>query len=203
VTFPGVHVTFPGVHVTFPGVPLAAVVPAAPPVGRSRRPGRVFRGGSGLGGGSSARGCTKYSMEPGSTTIFFPAAAPPARQVLSRHTGTAGPGGADPGGRASAALPPAITAPAASGLPPGKGSSLRHSHTHGPQGAPTDRRAGRGRPYGPQGSVKRSVTCGHRPKPFNFCRSGKKGCARRLGQRWFCLPLDALPQPKCDLGYVE
>ena len=97
------RVTLPGVHVMFPGVPLAAVVPAVPPAARSRRPGRDLRGGSGLGGGSGARGCTKYSMEPGSTTIFFPAAAPRARQVLLRHTGTAGPAGL-PGGRVAATL---------------------------------------------------------------------------------------------------
>ena len=42
-------------------------------------------------------------------------------------------------------------------------------HTRGPEGAPADHRAGRDRPDGPQGSVKRSETRGHRPQPFNFC----------------------------------
>jgi hypothetical protein len=63
------RVTLPGVHVTFPGVPLAAVVPAAPPAAGSRRPGRDLRGGSGLHGGSGARGYPLSTAEPGSTTI--------------------------------------------------------------------------------------------------------------------------------------
>jgi hypothetical protein len=94
------RVTLPGVHVTFPGVPLAAVVPAAPPAAGSRRPGRDLRGGSGLDGGSSARGCTGSTTEPGSPRSFPPPGvrghvvalchgsrmSGPAHLVISRHS---------------------------------------------------------------------------------------------------------------------
>ena len=72
-------------------------------------------------------GCTGSATEPGSTTIIFPAAAPRARRVLSRHTRTAGPGGLPRGrGRRRAApCPPGSRASTtASGPPPGKGQLL-------------------------------------------------------------------------------
>ena len=117
-------------RVTVPGVPLAAVVPAAPPAAGSRRPGRDLRGGSGLDGGSGARGYPLSTAEPGSTTIY------------PRGRRTTGPGGAVPshGNRGSRRGCPGapsrchlvIPAPAASAPRPGMGSSFQQSRTHAP-----------------------------------------------------------------------
>ena len=80
-----------GAGSTVPGVPLTAPVPAASAPARSRRPGRDLRGGSGLGGVLSARECTGYATEPGSTTTF---SGPPhhGHHGHNGHTGTTGPG---------------------------------------------------------------------------------------------------------------
>jgi hypothetical protein len=166
VMLPGVHAMLPSVHVTFPGVPLAAVVPAAPPAAGSRRPGRDLRGGSGLGGGSGARGCTWAQRSPD----------PPQSNEGRRTTGPAGaaPSHGDrgprrswPGGAQRCPLPsplPRHQDPARKGQllaaqPHPRTTGRTHAH----------HRAGRDHPDGPQVPVKRSVTRGHRPQPFNFC----------------------------------
>ena len=120
-------------RVTLPGVPLAAVVPAAPPAAHSRRPGRDLRGGSGLHGRSGARG---YPYPPQSPDPPQSDAAPPHHGhrrcfPVTREPRASGGGCPAAPCRCHLAIPapvasaPVASAPVASGSRLGTGSSSK------------------------------------------------------------------------------